>query len=139
MLKRFKGSALLWAVCSLLLAVIIVTGLLMINKSYVEEEISETSHRQAEYYARSGVETTAVLLEENRLEVNITDKTDMTIGTVEYSWCKVEIYTDSCNEGVYRVLLKSTAEAADETETVLGVMKYESDTGKWSFDGYAAY
>ena len=63
MRKRMHGSAILWAICALLVIVVIITGIFSLNKIYVRKEIQNIEKKQAQYYARSGVSITAGLIE----------------------------------------------------------------------------
>ncbi|MBE6852082.1 MAG: hypothetical protein E7505_01210 [Ruminococcus sp.] len=138
MKKKYKGSAMLWAVCSLLIITFVLTGLLALNKSYAEEEITNIASRRAEYLARSGVELTAGLIRDNRLsEEKTSDKLIVKEKqiVIDYEWGKVEVMRTGTNT----IRLVSGAESADVTCTVIGIMEYDVVHRTWGLKGYVTY
>lgn len=135
MRKKMKGSALLWAVCSLLIVAFLMTGLLALNKSYAQAEINNIAGRRAEYLARSGVEFTADLIIKNKLtKKNAADDiTRYSEVVVTYDWGTVKV--DRTGGDVLRLV--STAEAGDMKRSVTGIMKYDVTQRKWELEGYA--
>lgn len=128
--KNLRGSALLWAVCTLLIFMVILTGILSLNKRYLNEEIIGFSKKQAEYYARSAVDVAAK---------GISD------GTIPDTAKTVELKLDdsvTCKVSIERTLgdieLKSSTEYAQSEYSVVGLMK-KSQSGGWEFTGYTVY
>ena len=148
MKKKLKGSALLWAVCALLIVVFVLTGLLALNKTYAEEEINNIAARRAEYLARSGVELTADMIMENKLladssnidtvvvsseDENNKDGIDSMI-EVKFSTGNGDITVTVERVGDNMLSLKSYAEAGYMNRTITGVM--ERTSNKWELKGY---
>jgi hypothetical protein len=138
MKKKYKGSAMLWAVCSLLIVALVMTGLLAVNKAYAEEEILAVASRRAEYLARSGVELTAGLIEKEALSEGV--KIDKLVTrekqvTVSYEWGEVEVIRAGTNV----IRLVSEAETADVSCKVIGIMEYDAVMKKWGLKGYVTY
>lgn len=135
MRRRPKGSALLWAVLSLLIVMIIVTGILALNKSYAAEEISIVASRRAEYYARSGIELTADLIQDDRLTQgkSYDDISHFTEVIVTYDWGSAKVERTSWD----KIRIISTASAGDSEKTLTGIMTYSVENSKWGDAVYA--
>lgn len=54
--KKLKGSAILWAVCTLLIFMVIVSAVIVLSQFYYNRELSAYSEKKAEYIARSGAD-----------------------------------------------------------------------------------
>lgn len=135
MRKKLKGSALLWAVCSLLIIAFVLTGILALTKSYAQTEIENAAGRRAEYLARSGVELTAdIIAGENLLEGQSTYEgiDRYTEVVVTYEWGEVRIERTSGD----RLRLISEASAGNIKRSVTGIMEYTLLTDKWELKGY---
>ncbi|MDD6825951.1 MAG: hypothetical protein PUE12_07555 [Oscillospiraceae bacterium] len=140
MRKKLKGSALLWAICSLMVVAFVLTGLLAVNKSYAEEEINNVASRRAEYLARSGVELTIGLIKENKLEKissmkNFGKNTRYTEAVVTYSMDE-EVTVTVTKIGDNLMRLDSSVSAGNMSRTVSAVLKYKSGSTGWELDGY---
>ena len=160
MKKKLKGSALLWAVCALLIVVFVLTGLLALNKTYAEEEINNIAARRAEYLARSGVELTADMIINNKLlgdssytikNMVVASKTEgkaeveipETNQKISVNESKLEVKFNTENGDITVLIervgddmlsLKSYAEAGYMNKTITGVM--ECVNNKWELKGY---
>lgn len=155
MRKKYKGSAILWAVCSLLVISFIITGLLAINKSYSEEEIRNISQRQAEYYARSAVDMTVGLVEKGKLHSTNIDVSYKDFSgyddagffidklveglkvTVNYDFDGNTAEVELIRSGTVEMQIRSTAVSGYAEKTVIGIMKYKGE--EWRFEGYVTY
>ena len=164
MKKKLKGSALLWAVCALLIVVFVLTGLLALNKTYAEEEINNIAARRAEYLARSGIELTADMITKGTLvgaessedndpravlnyviSTETGKKEDGTYsGGTAPNEQKLEVKFKTDNGditvlieriGDNMISLKSNARAGYMNRTITGVMKCTDK--KWELTGYA--
>lgn len=137
MRKKLKGSAMLWAICSLMVVALILTGLLAINKAYAEDEINNIASRRAEYLARSGIELTSDLIIKDALIPGdksidtITEGRDITVG---YEWGNVKVIRQGA---VIRLI--SEAEAGNAKESVVCLMDYDSVRSNWRIKGYVTY
>lgn len=140
MRKRPKGSAILWAVCTLMIVVILMTGLLAVNSSYAETEINNIATRRAEYLARSGIEVTLESINNKSLSDNILNEVTSTSEmVVTYRWenndddvSEVTIGRRSGNE--IRITSKGFAGGMDKT--VIAIAE-KTGTNSWEIKGYA--
>lgn len=143
MRKKLKGSALLWSVCALLIVAFVLTGLLAINKSYAEEEINNIASRRAEYLARSGVELTVNLIENNKLEqISDTSKGENVEALITYELGEPVTVKITKSHGK-QIIIRSFACAGNMKNTICAVMEYEYNRNNreysWEFKGYVKY
>ncbi|MBQ5988841.1 MAG: hypothetical protein IJL67_05050 [Oscillospiraceae bacterium] len=148
MKKKLKGSALLWAVCALLIVVFVLTGLLALNKTYAEEEVNNIAARRAEYLARSGVELTADMIMNNKLVGDGKNIDTLVVSSqdpknkegidskleVKFNTEDGEIKVIIERVGVDMLSIKSYAEAGYMNRTITGVMERKSNI--WGLTGY---
>ncbi|MBR6924579.1 MAG: hypothetical protein IKH50_08595 [Oscillospiraceae bacterium] len=155
MKKKLKGSALLWAVCALLIVVFVLTGLLALNKTYAEEEINNIAARRAEYLARSGIELTADMIinnnNSNKLGVDLKDidkkfedddptkalKSEVKL-SIEFELdCPVKVEIERTSGDTLK--LSSTATSGYMTREVTAIMKRTGNgtNETWVMKGYA--
>ncbi len=146
MRKKLKGSALLWAVCSLMVVAFVLTGLLAVNKSYAEEEINNVASRRAEYLARSGVELTSDLIEDGKLiqvsEISSANEYGKTYknreAVITYDLDElVTVKVTKC--GDQKILIRSEATAGNMNYIMCAVMNYDLIKKSWEFEGYVTY
>ncbi len=130
MRKKLHGSAILWAVCSLLVVMVIITGIFSLNKIYVRKEIQSIEKKQAQYYARSGISITARLIEDG--DESVSPDINNVI-KVEYDWCdvKIEQSTD------FTAYIHSSSTVGNTVEEMRGLMIKSGE--KWELKGYVTY
>jgi len=154
--KKLKGSALLWAVCALLIVVLVLTGILALNKTYATEEINIIAERRAGYFARSAVEIAADRISRGCLTENQDgDKTGADGKKINpegdfkrFNVVKVTFHFDELASGEtppYAEIEKTSGDelrivahavAGGIENTAVGIMK--TYNGKdWVFAGYA--
>lgn len=156
--KKMKGSAILWAVCTLLIFMIIVSAVIVLSQFYMNRELTSFSDKQAEYYAKSGAEIIASEIINEKGINSMGDIVDngafpvvlnvtLTNGTI----CKVTV--EKQGENILTVL--SEAECADSKAMVACKINAELDIERtrqnklgdgsyfwkynWIFDGYYTY
>ena len=130
MRKKLHGSAILWAVCSLLVVMVIITGIFSLNKIYVRKEIQSIEKKQAQYYARSGISITARLIEDG--DESVSPDINNVI-KVEYDWCdvKIEQSTD------FTAYIHSSSTVGNTVEEMRGLIIKSCE--KWELKGYVTY
>lgn len=140
MRKKLKGSALLWAVCSLMIVVFVITGILALNKTYATEEINIIAEKRAGYYARSVVELTADRIEKK----NLVEPERMDEVIKRFNVVTVTYGIEGCDSDPYAVVEKTNgdevrivahATAGGQESIATGIMKLEGS--RWVFKGYA--
>ena len=143
MKKNLKGSALVWAIVTVSMLVIIVGGLLTLSMVYFNKNAETIKDTQAYFNARSGIDFVKTQLEANDYEFRdgfLTKKNDV-------------IYKDGDGETVFTArnskmsdsgkYLYVTSEGEDNGETVTLTVRFVK-TGKgtaedpeiYVFDGY---
>lgn len=120
--KIFKGSVMLWAVCSLLVAVIVISGILSLSLSYLNEEYYNESYTQASFYARSGIELAADIIQK--------DNTVAEHSRMVFEWAEINITKKNDV-----LILNSTGFCGEVSKSISGYMKKNGDV--WRFEGYA--
>lgn len=136
MKKNEQGSALLWAVCTLLILTLLLAGFMAIATSYYGVESKKLSKTQAEYFARSGIELvsgemTADFGDEENPYIPIADK-DVTV--------KLDLNGTECIVVCtlvtgQQINLQSTVTINGQT-AVISARVITLDNENWQFDGY---
>lgn len=143
MQRNLKGSALVWAMVTVSMLVIIVGGLLTLSMVYFNKNTEMIKDTQAYFNAKSGVDFVRTQLEANDYEFRdgfITKKDEV-------------IYKDENGETVFTVInseisdsgkyLYVTSEGMDNGETVTLTVRFvltgqgtAEDPKRYVFDGY---
>lgn len=132
--KNAKGSALLWAVCALLVLTLLVTGILALCKRYAQEEIVTVSENQAAYCARSGIALTADAIEQKGAASDFMPEAGKTRSAqfdLDGTVCTVVI-DRTMRETV--LSLSATAAVGGRTATIYGRLLRQDEN--WKFMGY---
>lgn len=132
--KKLKGSALLWAICTLLIFMVIVTGIVSLNQQYVNEEINSYSEKKAEYIARSGIDIIVSEIENGKLDEYLKDTSEFNIILEMEEGVSCDI---TVQNGDKLITLVSKSQNGVSKETVCARLK--RSRGKWEFIGYFIY
>lgn len=143
MKKNLKGSALVWAMVTVSMLVIIVGGILALSMVYYNKNAETVKDTQAYFNAKSGIDFVRTQLEANDAEFRdgfLTKKDELT-----YTNDKGEIVFKAKNSKVSDTgkYLYVTSEGIDGHETVTLTVRFVK-TGKgtvddptiYAFDGY---
>ncbi len=153
MKKNEQGAALLWVICALVILTVLLSGFMSIASSYYKEERAVLASKQADYYARSGIELViseiAVEFEypqnegeqpvQNNAFVPASAEDPLTV-TLDLqtayldSPCVVRIELLDSNT----ILLTSTASVNKQRAQVMAKLTSE-DGYQWEFLGYITY
>ncbi|MDO5559486.1 MAG: hypothetical protein Q4F95_07790 [Oscillospiraceae bacterium] len=128
--KRLHGSAILWAVCTLMIFMVILTGILSLNKRYMNEEIYRYSDKQAEFSARSGIDIVSAAIIDSSIPVT-SNQVDLKFD--DSSGCTVTI-----EQNLGSIELRSVAQCGTSEYTLVGLMK-KNKAGTWELTGYVTY
>ncbi len=133
--KKFKGSAILWAICTLLIFMIIITGIISLNQQYVIEEINSYSEKKAEYIARSGVDIISDEIMSKKLESYLLDdKATFSVSLKLEDGVECDVQVEKNGKFVTVI---STSKSGDREDTVCSKLKKQND--EWCFLGYYIY
>lgn len=150
MAYKIKGSAMMWAVCVMAVAVILITGVLGISQIYHSRTIDNTKKQQAQYTALSAVsmvsddirennEWISVLWDENlnkplnkthTIENLTFDNADMGTVNLVFQW-------DTDEPGKFPYTMKLTAEAVyyEVNESMSAEFEFNEEK-QWTFIRY---
>lgn len=143
MKKNLKGSALVWAMITVSMLVIIVGGILTLSMVYFNKNAETVKDTQAYFNARSGVDFVKSQLEANDYEFRdgfLTNKDDVIYKDDDGKTIFVVKYSKMSDTGKY---LYVTSEGIDNDETVTLTVRFvkagkgtAEDPERYVFDGY---
>lgn len=153
MRKNEQGAALLWVICALVILTVLLSGFMSIASSYYKEERSTLALKQADYFARSGIE---LVISEIAVEFEYPE-TEGEEPTVTNSFIPSSVddpltvsldlqssYLDSpCTVKIElldsnTILLTSSATVGKQRSEVMAKLTSE-DGYQWTFLGYITY
>lgn len=143
MKKNLKGSALVWAMITVSMLVIIVGGILTLSMVYFNKNAETVKDTQAYFNARSGADFVKSQLEANDYEFRdgfLTNKDDVIYKDDDGQTIFVVKYSKMSDTGKY---LYVTSEGIDNDETVTLTVRFVKtgkgtveDPERYVFDGY---
>ena len=131
--RKAKGSALLWAVCAMVILTFVVTGILALDKRYATEEIQTIAENQAEYYARSGIVLASDDLCTNSSSLLMPAFGNVQTASYDFDGVTCFVEMDRTREA-YEIELTATASVGGSSKTVMGRVAYVGTS--WKFTGY---
>lgn len=143
MKKNLNGSALVWAMVTVSLLVIIVGGILTLSMVYFNKNAETVKDTQAYFNARSGIDFVKARLEANDYEFRdgfLTKKEDVVYSNDDGETVFVVKNSKLSDTGQY---LYVTSEGKDSSETVILNARFvltgkgtAEDPERFVFDGY---
>lgn len=143
MKKNLNGSALVWAMVTVSLLVIIVGGILTLSMVYFNKNAETVKNTQAYFNARSGIDFVKAQLEANDYEFRdgfLTKKEDVVYSNDDGETVFVVKNSKLSDTGKY---LYVTSEGRDNSETVTLNARFvlagkgtAEDPERYIFDGY---
>ena len=134
--KKLKGSALLWAICTLLIFMVIVTGIVSLNQQYVNEEINSYSEKKAEYIARSGIDIVVNEIENGKLDEHLKKALEFNIILEMEEGVSCDITVQKSDKFI---TLVSKAQNGISEDVVCARLVLRRVKNKWEFLGYFVY
>lgn len=160
--RSLKGSAILWAVCTLLIFMVVVSAVIVMSQFYSNRELDVLTEKQAELYAKSGADIiVSELINEQGINENggiltnsnLTESTplviDMTLDngrvcTVTISKLSSDILTvssEAINANITAIVACCVSAELDVEKTRLSMQNGDPDFWKykWVNKGYYTY
>lgn len=150
-----NGSAMLWAVLSVLMISIITAGVIFISRTYYARERDESFKMQAEFYGQSAIELIANDIEQNNesstyvsadnttqiVEAKFDEAPNWTcMVTINHSLVNMSSAEDAKKSGEIYLTAKVTRHSQSgktiELAEVCAKLVCNNTTKKWEFVGY---